>query len=228
MAKDGSNSHLESAVESSLTSANVVQVLNRLRTLPDTGDAASQLLISAAALADSDSLERLLKELTGRVSESAEVEHFARLAHCVDAWSRRSPQDVSPGSPDIRPLWNPAIETALRVAVNDGSDLTLRIAAVRLLALAPFLGEPHSESLAALLTTRTPPELQSAAIQALKRDNRPEVADVVLKDWASREPRLRKEGVALLLSRSVWTTSLLAAIEAGTVSVGELDLPQQQ
>ncbi|MBC7964381.1 MAG: c-type cytochrome, partial [Fuerstia sp.] len=53
-------------------------------------------------------------------------------------------------------------------------------------------------------------------------------ADVVLKDWATREPRLRKEGIALLLSRSAWTTRLLAAIEGGTVSVGELDLPQQQ
>jgi putative heme-binding domain-containing protein len=228
MARDGGNAHLKSAVESSLTPANVVQVLNELRTHPDSDDTADRLLVSAATLADSDSLTRLLKELTAKVSEAATVEHFAGLTQFIDAWSRRSPQDVSPDTPDVRVLWKPAIEAALRVAENDESEIQIRIAAVRVLAVAPFLGEPHSKSLAALLTTRTPPELQSAAIQALKKDNRSEVADVVLKDWASREPRLRKEGIAMLLSRTAWATRLLAAIDAGTISAGELDLTQQQ
>ena len=228
MAKDGGNAHLKSALESSLTSANVVQVLNELSAQPDRDDAADRLLVSAATLADRESHATILKELSNQVSESAAAEHFSRLAQFIDAWSRRSPQDVSPGDSDVHASWKPAIHAALRIAENDESQIKIRIAAVRLLAVAPFLGEPHSESLAALLTPRTPPELQSAAILALKRDNRPEVADAVLTDWASREPRLRKEGVALLLSRSAWTQRLLAAIEAGTVSAGELDLPQQQ
>ena len=228
IATDGSNAHLKSAVESSLTSANVVQVLNELRTQPDTADAADRLLVGAATLADSDSLLTLLRELSGRVSESAAAEHFSRLAQFVDAWSRRSPQDVSPGDNDLHAAWMPAIDAALHVVEHDELEIKTRIAAVRLLALAPFLGEPHSDSLAALLTPRTQPELQSAAIEALKRDSRPEVADVVLTDWASREPRLRKEGISLLLSRSAWAERLLAAIETGTVSTGELDLPQQQ
>jgi len=229
MARDGSNAHLRSAVESSLTPVNVVQVLNELRAQPESDDAAERLLVSAAAaLADSEALRAILQELSNRVSESDAAEHFARLAQFIDAWSRRSPQDVSPGDNDLYVAWKPAINAALRVAENDESQIRIRIAAVRLLELAPFLGEPHSESLAPLLNPRTPPELQSAVIQALKRDNRPEVADVVLTDWASREPRLRKEGVALLLSRPAWTQRLLAAIEAGTVSAGELDLPQQQ
>ena len=228
MAKDGRNTHLKSAVESSLTSANVVRVLDELRARPDSADAADRLLVSAATLADADSLETILKELSNRVSESASDGDFNHLTEFINAWSRRSPQDVSPADDEIRAAWKPAMNSALKVAENHESQTGIRIAAVRLLALAPFLSEPHSEALAALLTPRTPPELQSAAIQALKRDNRPEVADAVLTDWASREPRLRKEGVALLLSRSAWTERLLVAIETGTVTAGELDLLQQQ
>lgn len=228
MARDGSSSHLRSAVESSLTSANVVPVLRELQARPHSRGATDRLLVSAATLADADSVKALLKQLSDRVSESATAEHYARLAQFIDAWSRRSPQDLVPDSPELRTLWKPAIDAALRVSERDESELTLRIEAVKLLAVAPFLGEPHSESLAALLTARMAPELQSAAIDALKKDSRPEVADVVLSDWASREPRLRKEGVALLLSRAAWTSRLLAAIEAGTVSARELDLPQQQ
>ena len=184
--------------------------------------------VSAATLADSESLRTILHELSNQASASDSAEHFSRLAQFIDAWSRRSPQDVSPGANNLDAAWKPAINAALRIAENDESQIRIRIAAVRLLALAPFLGEPHSESLAPMLSPRTPPELQSAAIQALKRDNRAEVADVVLADWASREPRLRKEGVALLLSRPAWTQRLLSAVETGTVSAGELDLPQQQ
>ena len=228
MAKDGRNTHLKSAVESSLTSANVVRVLNELRAQPDSDDAADRLLVSAATLADAGSFETILNELSNRVSESAADGDFNHLAEFVDAWSRRSPPDVAPGDNDLHAAWKPAIDAAVHVVENDESQITIRMAAVRLLALAPFLGDPHSESLAALLTPRTQPELQSAAIQALQRDNRPEVADVVLTDWASREPRLRKTGIALLLSRPAWSERLLAAIEAGTVAAGELDLPQQQ
>ena len=199
-------SHLKSAVESSLTSANVVEVLNELRAQPDHDVAADRLLVSAATLADSDALETILEELSNRVSESATDKHFTRLAQFIDAWSRRSPQDVSPGDNDIYAAWKPAIDAALHAVINDESQTATRIAAINLLALAPFLGEPHSESLAVLLTPRSQPELQSAVIQALKRDNRSEVADIVLTDWASREPRLRKEGIALLLSRPAWTT----------------------
>ncbi len=228
MVRDGSNSHLKSAVESSLTAANVVAVLNELRAQPNGDVAADRILVGAATLANSDALETILEELSNRVSESATDEHFTRLAQFIDAWSRRSPQDVSPGDNDSYVAWKPAIDAALHAVDNNESQTATRIAAVKLLALAPFLGEPHSESLAVLLTPRTQPELQSAVIQALKRDNRPEVADIVLTDWASREPRLRKEGIALLLSRPAWTDRLLAAIETGIVSAGELDLPQQQ
>lgn len=228
MARDGGNTHLKSAVESSLTSANVVQVLNELRAQPGSDEAANRLLVSAATLAESESFETILQELSNCVSQSATSEDFSRLAEFITAWSRRSPQNVSPDENDIYAAWKPAMDVALHVATNDESQITIRIAAVRLLALAPFLGESHSDALATLLTPRTPPALQSAAIQALKRDNRPDVADFVLKDWDSREPRLRKETIALLLSRPAWTECLLVAIETGTVSAGELDLPQQQ
>ena len=73
-----------------------------------------------------------------------------------------------------------------------------------------------------------PPQLQSAAIEALRRDGSEHIAEIVLSEWDSREPRLRKESIAMLMSRQAWTQQLLAAIADRTVSARELDLPQQQ
>lgn len=231
ISRDGGNVHMMSAMESSLSSRNTVEVI-RQKEEQIPRDALDRILTNAATLAEESAFRDLLKDMADTAvnakPDARALEHMNRMAQFIDAWSRRSENQISPANATMRVLWKPALDNALHILATDAAPVRLRAAAARLISQGPFLGEPHLESLAALLTSRTPPELQSAAITAMRKDGRAEVANVVLADWATREPRLRKEIVALLLSRPQWAERLLAAIADGTMSSGELELPQQQ
>ena len=231
ISRDGENVHMMSAIESSLSSQNIVEIIRR-KEEQISRDALDQILTNAATLADESAFRSLLKEMAdtsvNAKLDATALQHLIRLAQFVDAWSRRSKNSLSPTDETVRALWKPALDNAVNILSTDAAPVRLRAAAAQLISLGPYLGEPHLVSLAALLTSRTPPELQSAAITAMRKDGRVEVANVVLADWATREPRLRKEIIALLLSRSQWAERLLAAIADGTMSSGELELPQQQ
>ncbi len=228
IARDGDNVHVKSAIESSLTSANVADVIQHVRNHAVSGDAENRLLVNAATLADDHAVQSILAGLAKKVSASPTAEHMESLARFIQSWSRRSPPKLVPASVEITSIWKPALDLARQVAVNQESSIRDRVAAVQLLAQSPFLGEPQAELLSTLLTPRTPPELQSAALAAMKNDSRASVAELILADWETREPRLRKEGIALLLSRAAWTERLLEAIQGGQISSRELDLNQQQ
>ena len=233
IANDEGDELLKSAEDSALTADNIVRVISELKHISTDSDAMDRLLKNAATLADADVLKSILGELSVQAaatpeSEAPAAEHITRLAEFISAWSRRATHEILPGSDAMRSIWKPAIDTAVSIMESEDAAPQLRVAAVTLVAQGPFLGEPHAESLAALLTPRTPPELQSAAIDALKRDGSEQVAEFLLSDWAAREPRLRKEAIALLLSRQAWTQRLISAITDRTVSMRELDLSQQQ
>ncbi len=228
MTSEPADSHLMSGIESSLTAENIMAVVRQLKQDEKSTHALERMLLNAAALADADSLRSILSELCASAVVSRDARDFTRLAQFTEAWKTRTDAILAPDDPAAATIWKPAQEAAILVVADEQSAMDLRIAAVRFLAMGPFFKSPQTSSLAALLTPRTAPELQSAAIAALKKDGSSLVAEAVLSDWSSREPRSRKESVGLLLSRSVWTLKLLQAIQDGTVSVTELDLPQQQ
>jgi len=233
LAADNVNVHLMSAIESSLSPENVIPVISQLKILSPQNAALDRLILDAATLADSASLKSILAELSDAVldtsiEESRSAAAISRLASFVEAWSRRAEHGLPPGSDTLRAIWKPAMDAAVSIVESEDAPPKLRAAAIRLVAEGPFLGEPHTESLAGLLTPRTPPVLQSAAVAAFRKDGSTRVAEVALSDWAGREPRLRKELIALLVSRPEWTKSLLNAMNDGTVSSAELDLSQQQ
>ncbi len=231
MARDSGDIHIVSAVESSISEKNVAQIL-RHRYTAILRNNLDRILANAATLGDDATLRSVLQELSQAAvhpaPESAAAEKFDQLAMFVDAWSRRSEQDLSPRDETVRSIWKPAMDYAVRIAATEDSPVALRIAAIRLLAQGPFLGEPHLDSLTSMLTSRSAPELQSAAIAAMRKDGRVEVADAVLSDWAARAPQLRREIIAMLLVRPQWAERMLSAIASGSISPGELELSQQQ
>ena len=68
--------------------------------------------------------------------------------------------------------------------------------------------------------------MQLAAISALGRFNRPEVAGELTNRWSWLTPRLRSETITVLLARPERASVLLAAIESGTIRQAELSSTQ--
>jgi putative heme-binding domain-containing protein len=95
------------------------------------------------------------------------------------------------------------------------------VAAVEQLRLSRFADQ--QELLASLLAPAVPVDLQAAALSTLGSFDAAEVAGVVLGRFAILSPRLKGQATDLLLSRPAWTLALIAAIEAGHVSTGDLD-----
>ncbi len=225
-------SHLISAIESSLTSTNMLDVMEQLPNSTAGPILRDRLLLSAATLADEKLLISLFSDLC-RVAESTSAtgeaaSSFVHLSTFVDAYRRRPEQFLKPTSAVITDRWIPALNAAVAVTENTEADEKTRVAAVRLLAQGKFFSTPKTEQLVELLNPRSGPTMQSAVIAALSKDGSENIADILLSNWATHEPRVRKESVAMMLSRSSWTQKLLSAIATGTVSAAELDLAQQQ
>jgi putative heme-binding domain-containing protein len=90
---------------------------------------------------------------------------------------------------------------------------------VRLLAYENF--EKAKNVLEKSLEARRP-EIQLAALHALAGFKNPEVATILLKPWRSFTPSMREEVLAAIFSRAERLGPLLDAIDAGTISAGQI------
>jgi putative membrane-bound dehydrogenase-like protein len=129
---------------------------------------------------------------------------------------------------DIAPRGSPAaqrIERLLGQAVQSAADasasLDERLTAIELLSSSEFAGS--SGTLAVLISPREPQPIQMAAIRALSGYAEPEVAALLLKDYAALTPGVRGEVIQAMLARTDRIGALLDAVEARRI--GALDIP---
>jgi putative heme-binding domain-containing protein len=121
----------------------------------------------------------------------------------------------------------PATESVRRVLRGPSQDGTRRRRAVESLVAAG--DRKVLDDVAALLApeSKTPAELQSAALAALGRLEDDRVAGVVLASYPRLSPDLQPKAVGLLTQRTAWSKALLAAIgddglPASTLNAGQV------
>lgn len=119
-----------------------------------------------------------------------------------------------------------ALTEAGRTATNEVAPLPERLAAVRLLGLGA--AGLMTNLLAELLDGRQPAEVQSAALTSLAGFKEDSVGAQLVARWRSFAPALRPQVLAALLERRAFHEPLLAALEAGRITVGELSLDLEQ
>lgn len=141
-------------------------------------------------------LERLLASPCPDVSEIA-----VRIAGLIQL------HDI----PAMQAVW----ETASRTAVDEGQPLAARLAAVSLLATAPW---EQTALLQPLLSTRHPGELQIAAVTAISRSARDEVCDVLLSGWDGLVPQVQEATVDAFVARQERVPKFLDAVERGVIA----------
>jgi putative heme-binding domain-containing protein len=115
----------------------------------------------------------------------------------------------------------PFFTRAAAVASKGERVSAQRLAAVRLLAFAPFA--TAAPALQELLGPRNPAELQQAALRALAQHPNARVADLLLATWGSSSPGARREIFEALFARVDRLNVLLTALEQNKVPLGQLE-----
>ncbi|MBX3439263.1 MAG: c-type cytochrome, partial [Planctomycetaceae bacterium] len=162
-------------------------------------------------------------------SSKVEAWQIAALASCVEAvrhrgkeWSEAAAVATSQGrtaSEAARPIFAAARE----IVADENASTASRVAAVRLLGRDGESREADIEQLKLLISPRTAPELQVAAINALSASEADGLVDTLLADWSQLTPSVRAEVISTLLSRRRWTSQFVSALEAGDVPVKDID-----
>jgi putative membrane-bound dehydrogenase-like protein len=102
-------------------------------------------------------------------------------------------------------------------------DLTpaQRTEAIRTLALGSYADS--ADLYPGLLTHQQPQEVQLATLTTLSRFSDDAIAELLIKVWPTLGPRVRGAATDLVFARPVWLKQLLAAMEAGSIPLTDVE-----
>ncbi|HEY7424498.1 MAG TPA: PVC-type heme-binding CxxCH protein, partial [Gemmataceae bacterium] len=118
-------------------------------------------------------------------------------------------------------------KTLLAAIADDKRSEKERIESAKRLAQM----QPDRAVLEKLLDEVSPkasPSLSAGILDAAGQATSPELAVLLVERWNQLTPRMRQQGAAILLRRPEWSTTLLDAMDKGTVPPSDLSLDQSQ
>jgi len=118
--------------------------------------------------------------------------------------------------------------TAGALARDPTAAADVRIGAIALLGERARTDPDRAGELLRLLDGDPPPAVRAAVVAALRRQTSPALPRGILNGWSARPPGQRAVLLEILLSRDVWTETLLSAVERGEVHAAELSPAQRQ
>jgi len=220
--RDGADGFMQTAILSSAggRGADFVAAL-----LQDGKSAAPASLLSRLAQMTASSgndaeAARLLETLQLHSAKLGDI-HFTVLDGLVQGWQARGLSADSlwtKGSPTLKKALEPLrglLVKAGEIAADEKQPLAERQKAIRLLGIRPL--KENQKTLVALLTPSEAPPLQLAAVRALSQYADAQVAPLLLEEWRSYSPTIRREVVEALLARPQRVALLLDAIQAKKV-----------
>jgi putative heme-binding domain-containing protein len=215
-------------VLSSLDEGNISDVLvGVLAERQPSAKLVERLLRVAGNLSDERALRRALDTVCTPEQGTFAVWQLAALAGFFEALQDRPRlREQLLDGPTIERIGKLIVQARTLAARADAPEDDRRLAML-LLARGPE-SEKEVPLLAGLLTPRHPPAVQQAALSALAQLPQASAAQRLLADWDLFSPRLRGQAVEVLLSRPAWTRLLLAHIEQGKMTAGQLDAANRQ
>jgi len=191
------------------------------------------LLAQASVQGDQQILADVLAKIITPPDGLHQSWQFSAMTGLLDAIGRRNT-----ALDQLHPRGHAASETAEKLTrlFSAARDLALdqrapeseRVVAARLLGRDRAEQQQDIARLAELLLPQSPITLQQTALSALRRSAGDRVADVTLANWRTYGPAMRLEILNLLFSRPEWLKTLLTAIEASSISPGEIGATYQQ
>ncbi len=213
----------------------------RLAVLSSTGKNAPsvfQRLVANGSFTASDSGQAFLSTLANQIGVDANDSTIARVMGALSSVEQAIRMKLVQALVEKQDA--EARERILQAAAGDASEMLAKIVAQAQQAAADASAEPESRSeairslhfadfgdvralLKSLMAPSQPPLVQQAALEVTAEFNDDAVADLLLESWSGLGPQFRARTAETLLSRPAWLTSLLDAVEAGTVKPFELD-----
>ncbi len=172
----------------------------------------------------SDQIAEVLKSLDGFGQEEKQLGQSVVRGLSKGLSKAGSPllADLSSGGGSrAGELLTEMVEKSKTAAGDPKQPVDERVAAVRSLGLAPF--DDAVDILTDLLDSLQPPEIQTAAIQALSQFQDDEVSEIIVEGWPGFTPKVRGEAAEALFARPVRLSALLAAIENQVIKPSQLD-----
>lgn len=120
----------------------------------------------------------------------------------------------------------PVLALAILRSKESSLESEVRVTTIDLLAFGEW--GRVGDTLLSLLAAIEPLEIQARSLAVVERFDAPEIGRELLRRWRSFRPSLRPRVIRLLLRRAQYHDDLLAAIENGGVTLGELNLDLEQ
>jgi putative membrane-bound dehydrogenase-like protein len=190
------------------------------------------LIATTAGNANPQDLSRAIAAIAPGGKPAFELWQLHALNTLCDALERKNLSlatlAANPESRAAAERLQPLLDWAQKVAADSRSKDALRSAAIRLLGRDPRQQPADLVLLAKLLGASSPPAVQAAVTDTLKRIRSPDVPPLLLRDWETRAPGFRQLSLSVLLSREEWISPLLTAIESGVVGRNEISPVERQ
>jgi putative membrane-bound dehydrogenase-like protein len=175
-----------------------------------------------ATLVGAERDEASIRRLISRLDQSgARPETLVRVAVALNRGLKRVGRSLAVVLDDERKEW---LESLCDRAISDATSevpLDRRLTSIALIGMGR--ASRAVEVLPDLLDARQPTNVQLAALHALEEVNEPSAARLVLGQWKTMSPGVRREAAEYLFGRQDRLETLLAALESGSLSPAEID-----
>jgi putative heme-binding domain-containing protein len=191
------------------------------------------LLANLAQLAVAQNLKpavtKIVSALAKPVGGTFATWQLEMLNGFVNGFDPKTParQSTEPKAQALEPL-TPIFTYTRKVSQNPDAAEADRLASIQVLGRGPLGSDQDVRLLGALLKPAQPAGLQKAALDTLKRLDRPQVASALLVGWNELSPSVRADVLNILLSRDAWADQLLRSLEEGQIVAGEISPAHQQ
>ena len=111
---------------------------------------------------------------------------------------------------------------------DDKAKETDRIVAAKQLVEFQKVDLTVAAEIAKLITPRTSAELANGFVESIGLSEASTAGETLIASWPTLTPTVRQTAMRALIARGDWTKTLIGAIEAGAVELGDLTLEQKQ
>ncbi|MCA9214449.1 MAG: c-type cytochrome, partial [Planctomycetales bacterium] len=160
------------------------------------------------------SLEQNLETLVNRLDTGGR----GQLLRLASVW----------GSEKLAKYSNAIVEELLAKVDDEDRSVTDRLTAARELVQFQSGSDATVETILERITLQTQPELAEGLVAAIGQSEAPKFGELLISHLNSATPRVRSQGLQILLGRRGAIPQLLDAIDAGDVQLAEFSLDQRQ